>query len=141
MFNRRTIMAIVAGTSLLASVGFALAKNVHHNNGHDLLGAKLHQNGRHQVGKLGNDSVVAEVSNNKVVGMSAGSLLAQRVKSNKKMAGGSSDTIRVAANGPIRLAQADVYYGYCFDTGVDVYCYWYPAVDVVVTDPWAPSPY
>jgi hypothetical protein len=123
MFIRRTIMAIVAGTSLLANAGFALAKNVHHNNGHELLGAKVHQNGKHQVGKIGNDSVVAEVSNNKVVGMSAGNLPVQRLKSNKKMAESSSDTIRVAANGPIQLAQADVYYGYCFDTGVDVYCY------------------
>jgi hypothetical protein len=40
-------------------------------------------------------------------------------------------------NGEIRLAQAtDVYYGYCFDTGLDEYCYWYPASDVVVTDRW-----
>lgn len=141
MFNRRTVMAIVVGTSLLASAGFALAKNVHHNNGHNLLGAKLHQNGKHQIGKIGNDAVVAEVSNDKVVGMSAGSLPVQKLKSNKKMAGAASDTVQVAANGPIRLAQADVYYGYCFDTGLDVYCYWYSSVDVIVTDTWAPSPY
>jgi hypothetical protein len=46
--------------------------------------------------------------------------------------------VKLAANGPIQLAQADVYYGYCFDTGIDEYCYWYPSSDVVVTDPWAP---
>jgi hypothetical protein len=142
MFYRRTIMAIVAGMSLLTTAGFASAKNIHHNNGHNLLGAKLHQNGKHQVGKIGNDSVVVEINNDKVVGMSAGSLSVQRVKSDKKMAGSSSETVQVAANGPIRLAQAaDVYYGYCFDTGIDVSCYWYPAVDVVVTDPWVPYPY
>ena len=30
--------------------------------------------------------------------------------------------------------------GYCFDTGTDEYCYWYPATDVVVTDVWVPYP-
>jgi len=141
MLNRRTIVALVAGASLLATTGFAVAKNVHHNNGHNLLGAKLHQNGKHQIGKIGNNPVVAEVSNDKVIGMSAGSLQVKRVKSNKRMAG-ASDTVQVSANGPIQLAQtADAYYAYCFDTGIDVECYWYPATDVVVTDPWAPYPY
>ena len=140
MLNRRTVMAIAIGTSFLATAGFAVANNAHHNNGHNLLGAKLHQNGKHQIGKIGNDPVVAEVSSDKVVGMSAGSLPVQRVKSSKKMAS-SSDAVQVAADGPIRLAQADVYYGYCFDTGVDVECYWYPSTEVVVTDPWVPYPY
>lgn len=140
MLNRRTTMAIVIGASLLATAGLAVAKNVHHANGHNAVGAKLHQNGKHPIGKIGNDAVVAEVSNDKVVGMSAGSLPVQKVKSNKKMAS-ASDTVQVAADGPVRLAQADVYYGYCFDTGIDVYCYWYPSIDVVVTDVWVPSPY
>jgi hypothetical protein len=47
------------------------------------------------------------------------------------------DHLELAANGEIQLAQvADVYYGYCFDGGLDEYCYWYPAADVVVTDTW-----
>jgi hypothetical protein len=139
MLNRRTIVAIVVGTSLLTTAGFALAKNAHHNNGHNLLGEKVHKNGKHELGKIGKDSVVAEVSNDKVVGMSAGSLPVQKVKSSKKMAG--ADTTQVAANGPIKLAQVSDYYGYCFDTGIDVECYWYPATDVIVTDVWAPYPY
>jgi hypothetical protein len=138
MLNRRTIMTLVVSTSLLATAGLALAKNAHHNNGHNLLGEKLHKNGKHEVGKIGSNPVVAEVSNDKVIGMSAGNLPVQKVKSSKKMAG--ADTAQVAANGPIRLAQVADYYGYCFDTGVDVYCYWYPAADVIVTDPWAPYP-
>jgi hypothetical protein len=141
MFNRRTIMTLVISTSLLATAGFALAKNAHHNNGHNLLGGKLHQNGKHEVGKIGNNSVVAEVSNDKVVGMSAGNLPVQKVKSNKKMAGSAVDTVQIAANGPVRFAQVDGYYAYCFDSGIDVSCYWYPATDVIVTDPWAPYPY
>jgi hypothetical protein len=43
MLNRRTIVAIVVGTSLLTNAGFALAKNAHHNNGHNLLGEKSSQ--------------------------------------------------------------------------------------------------
>lgn len=139
MLNRRTMTALLVGASLFASAGLAAAKNAHHNNGHNLLGEKIHKNGKHEVGKIGNNSVVAEVSNDKVVGMSAGNLPVQKVKSSKKMAG--ADTTQLAANGTIRLAQATDYYGYCFDTGVDVYCYWYPATDVILTDPWAPYPY
>jgi hypothetical protein len=140
MLNRRTVMALAVGTSLLATAGLALAKNAHHGNGHNLLGEKIHKNGKHEVGKIGANSVIAEVSNDKVVGMSAGSLPVQKVKSNKKMAA-SGDTINVATSGTIQLAQLDAYsYGYCFDTGIDLYCYWYPSTDVVVTDPWAPYP-
>ncbi|WP_373852337.1 hypothetical protein [Bradyrhizobium sp.] len=139
MLNRRAIMTLVVSTSLLATAGLAVAKNAHHNNGHNLLGEKIHKNGKHEIGKIGNNAVVAEVSNDKVVGMSAGNLPAQKVKSSKKMAG--ADTTQVAANGPIKLAQVGDYYAYCFDTGIDVECYWYPATDVIVTDPWSPYPY
>ena len=57
----------------------------------------------------------------------------KKVKSSKKMA--ELDHLQTAANGEIQVAQvADVYYGYCFDTGLDEY--WYPASDVVLTDTW-----
>lgn len=142
MFTRRTIMTLVIGTSLLTGIGFAIAKNAHHNNGHNLLGAKIHKNGKHEVGKIGTNAVVAEVSNDKVTGMSAGNLPVKKFKSSKKMAGLNGDKLQVAANGALQLAQMDTYYyAYCFDTGVDFECYWYPATDVVVTDPWSPYPY
>jgi hypothetical protein len=139
MFNRRMVTALVVGASLFATAGLAVAKNAHHNNGHNLLGEKIHKNGKHEIGKIGSNSVLAEVSNDKVVGMSAGNLSVQKVKSSKKMA--DADATQVAANGPIRLAQATDYYGYCFDSGVDVSCYWYPVTDVIVTDAWVPYPY
>jgi hypothetical protein len=101
--------------------------------------AQAPSNWKTRNGKIGNNTVTAEVSNDKVVGMSAGSLPARKVKSNKKQANGDADILKIAANGPIQLAQVDVYYyGYCFDSGIDEYCYWYPASDVIVTDPWAP---
>jgi hypothetical protein len=137
MLNRRVLIGLVFSTSILMAGGIALAKNEHHNNGHNLLGEKINQNGNHEISKIGNNAVTAEISNKKVVGMSTGNLPVRKVKSNKKMAGVGFDHLQVAANGEIQLAQAvDVYYGYCFDTGLDEYCYWYPASDVVVTDTW-----
>jgi hypothetical protein len=137
MVNRRMLLSFVLSTSMVLAGGIALAKNQHHSNGHNLLGAKLNQNGKHEIGKIGNNAVAAEVSNKKVVNMSAGNLPARKVKSNKKMAGIELGDLKIAANGTIQLAQViDVSYGYCFDTGLDEYCYWYPASDVTVTDTW-----
>ena len=137
MFDRRILLGMIVSGTVLALAGLAFAKNEHHNNGHNLLGAKLNQNGKHEIGRIGNNAVTAEVNNKKVVNMSAGNLPARKVKSNKKMASGGFDHLQIAANGEVKVAQAaDVYYGYCFDVGLDEYCYWYPAVDVVVTDAW-----
>jgi hypothetical protein len=136
MIKRRTLLSLVASASLLVAGGVAVAKNQHHSNGHNLLGAKLNQNGKHEIAKIGNNSVTAEVNNKKVVNMIAGNLPARKVKSDKKMADIEFDHLKVAANGEIQVAQVDVTYGYCFDAGLDEYCYWYPAVDVVVTDTW-----
>src|SRR5438128_934163 len=126
MLNRRVLLSLVASAGVLAAGGIALAKNQHHNNGHNLLGAKLNQNGKHEIGKAGNATVTAEVSNKKVVNMSAGSLPMRKVKSKKKMAGLDLGSIQVAANGEIQLAQTVeiYYYGYCFDAGLEEYCYW-----------------
>jgi len=137
MVNRRMLLCLVLSTSMVLAGGIALAKNQHHSNGHNVLGAKLNQNGKHEIGKIGNNAVTAEVNNKKVVNMSAGNLPARKVKSNKKMAGVELDDLKIAANGTIQLAQVvDVSYGYCFDAGLDEYCYWYPASDVTVTDTW-----
>ena len=137
MSNGRTLLGVALSASMLVAGGIAIAKNAHHSDGHNLLGAKLNQNGKHEVGKIGNNSVTAEVTNKKVTNMSAGNLLARKVKSNKKMADVQFGGIKLAANGEIQLAQlVDVYYGYCFDVGIDEYCYWYPASDVVATDTW-----
>src|SRR6267378_2804304 len=85
-------MMTLAGT-------IALAKNQHHSNGHSLLGAKLNQNGKHEIGKIGNNAVTAEVNNKKVVNMSAGNLPARKVKSNKRMAGVEGRAVSRPARG------------------------------------------
>ena len=138
MLNRRHLLTVAAGIGVLSVGGFAFAKGPHkHMNGPNALGAKLKQNGKHEMGKAGKETVSAEVSNGKVVNMSAGSLPVKKVKSKKKMAGLDSGNIKLAANGDIQLAQVDVYYyGYGFDTGAEEVYYWYPAEYVVVTDSW-----
>jgi hypothetical protein len=137
MFSRRVLLSAVMAATLVAGGGIALAKNQHHHDGHAALGAKIHQNGKHEVGKIGNNTVTAEVSNNKVVNMAAGSLPAKKVKSKKKMASLTPGVVQVATTGGMQVAQADVYYyGYCFDTPDATECYWYPAEDVIITDGW-----
>ncbi len=135
MLKRRALLSLVIISACILGAGqIASAKNPHHMNGHNALGAKLNQDGKHEVGKAGKNAVSAEVKNKKVVSMSAGSLPVRKVKSSKKMA--AADNIKLAANGEFKVAQADIYYGYCFDDGVDEYCYWYTASDVIVTDTW-----
>lgn len=138
MLNRRSLVSALAIVSLLALHGVSFAKGPHkHANGHSLLGGKLKQNGKHDVGKAGKDTVTANVKDGKVVGMSAGSLPVKKVKTKQKMAGLEAANVKLAANGNIKLAQTDVYYyGYGFDTGTEEYYYWYPAEDVVITDTW-----
>lgn len=135
MLSRRLLLSFAfASICVVAAVHIAIAKNPHHVNGHNALGAKINQDGKHQIGTAGKSPVVAEVKGRKVVNMSAGNLPVRKVKSNKKMAG--MDATKLAANGEFKVAQADVYYAYCFDDGLDEYCYWYPASDVIVTDTW-----
>ena len=140
MVSRRTVLGLLATASVVASSGMALAKQEHHKNGHALLGAKLKKNGKHQVDKAGNATVTAEVNNGKVVGMTAtdpqkGNLPVRKVKSKKKMAAIDTGIVRVAATGDTpKLAQDVVYYyAWCFDDGIDLWCYWYQA-DVVIVD-------
>lgn len=138
MFSR--ILLVLAISASCAIGAGAIAKNSNHHNGHNALesDSKKHKDGKHQVGKHGKHTVFAEVKNQKVVGMSADGLMVRKVKSNKKMA--DLDRVRLAANGDFMIAQADVYYGYCFDytfdDGVDEHCYWYTADDVLVDDTW-----
>ena len=138
MLNRRRLLTAIAGIGVMSVGNLAIAKGPHkHMNGPNALGGKLKQNGKHEVGKAGKETVSAEVSNGKVVSMTAGSLPVKKVKSKKKMAGLDVGNIKLAANGNIQLAQVDVYYyGYGFDTGYEEVYYWYPAEYVIVTDGW-----
>jgi len=151
MTIRRALLAMLAGASLIVAGDLALARNndngkgpgekgehgnahkhMHmHKNGHNLLGAKIKQNGKHALGKFANRDVVAEVKDGKVTNMTAGDLPVKHVKTKMKMAALPSGIIPAAWGGSVQLAQYnDEYYGYCFDDGVDLDCYWYPASDI-----------
>jgi hypothetical protein len=142
MLSRRTVLDLLASCVFFVTAGTALAKNPHHKNGQSLLGAKLKQNGRHQIDTAGQATVSADVNGGKVTSMSAnhpqkGILPARKVKSNQKLAEMEAQRIHVAANaGDMQFAQAAVYYAWCFDDGLDQYCYWYPADVVIVDGSW-----
>ena len=114
------------------------AKHKHvHQNGHNALGAKLKQNGKHEVGKLGNRTVTADVENGKVKNMAAGDLPMKRVKTTMKMASVDVRALPVVAAAgviPAQFAVIDYYYGYCFDDGYDLTCYWYEPEEVYYSD-------
>jgi hypothetical protein len=141
MLSRRTVLDLLASCVFFVTAGTAIAKNPHHKNGQSLLGAKLKQNGRHQIDTAGQATVSADVNGGKVTSMSAnhpqkGNLPARKVKSSEKLAETEAQRIQVAANGDVQLAQAVVYYAWCFDDGLDQYCYWYPADVVIVDGSW-----
>ena len=105
-------------------------------NAHNLIGAKLKQNGKHVLEKLANRDVTADVRNGKVANMAAGDLPMKRVKTKQKMARIDNALIPAAWSG-LQLAQysgGSDYYGYCFDDGYEFTCYWYPAEDVEYAD-------
>ena len=136
MLQRRILMGLAVSATMVVVARKAFAKGPHrHHDGHALLGAKLKQNGKHEVAKAGKEIVMAEVNNGKVTAMSAGSLPVSKVKTTKKMASVPPNVHRVAA-GDMRLAQVEWYYGFCIDSLDYIDCYWYPASDVVITDGW-----
>src|SRR5262249_29854250 len=142
MLSRRTILDLMASCIFFTAADVAIAKNPHHKNGQSLLGARLKQNGRHQIDKAGQATVSAEVNNSKVTAMSAnhpqkGNLPARKVKSAQKLAEMEPKRIHTEATAEdVQLAQATIYYAWCFNDGLDEYCYWYPADVVIVDGSW-----
>lgn len=143
MLSRRMVLNMIAASAVVTAADAAPGKKHHHKNGHNLVKAKLKQNGRHQIDKAGQATVSADVTNGKVTGMSAahpqkGNLPARKVKTRQKLADMQPAHIRVAtADKGAQFAQVIEYqYGWCFDDGIDEYCYWYTADVVIVDTTW-----
>jgi hypothetical protein len=129
MINRRSALGLIASASTVAVPDFALAKEKHHLNGNALLGAKIKQSGKHKIHTAGKADVFAEVSNGKVVGVSAPGMQVKKVKTRQKLA----ETPGLILAG-MQVAQTDVYYyGYWVYDPVADYYYWFTS-DVVVVD-------
>src|SRR6516225_10038066 len=130
MINRRTALGLVASASAVGASRVAFAKEKHHLNGQALLGDKIKQNGKHKIHTAGKTDVFAEVSNGKVVGVSAAGMQVKKVKSRQKLAVTTPGLILTS----MHLAQTQVYYyGYWVYDPVADYYYWFPA-DVVIVD-------
>ena len=67
-----------------------------------------------------------------------GNLPTRKVKSRQKLAEIEPGYVHTAASAEdVQFAQAIVYYyAWCFDDGLDEYCYWYPADVVIVDTSW-----
>jgi hypothetical protein len=132
-FNRRVILGLIASASAVGASGVALARDKHHLNGHALLGGKLKQNGKHKIHTAGKTDVFAEVSNGKVVGVTAPGLQVKKVKTRQRLAGANSGLILAST----QLAQVtDYYYGYWVYDPVADYYYWFPADVIIVDSTW-----
>ena len=140
MISRRTILALITSIGTIAASGVALAKKQKkHQNGRALLSDNIKKNGKHKLHKAGKADVSVDVSNGKVVGLTAahptkGNLQVRKVKSRQKLA----DTQPAVIQTSMRMAQAaDWYYGWWFvDDEEDDWYYWFTADVVIVDETW-----
>jgi hypothetical protein len=128
----RLLATIVAICGLLAFVapGSAFAKTDHHKAGKEMLGDKIKTDGKHQIDKVGENSVSVNVSNGKVAGVivkhsKKGNVPVTKYKTHQKMA-------ETQGNQSARyiLVQEDLgttYIGFAFiDDYGDQQIYWFP---------------
>src|SRR5215831_14141796 len=86
MLHRRAVLSLIASASTFSGSQIVLAKEKHQLNGNALLGGKIKQNGKHKIHTAGKADVLAEVSNGKVVGVSAAGMQVKKVKTRQKLA-------------------------------------------------------
>ena len=135
MLKRRAVLGLLASATTLAATGAAVAKEKEkkHHDGNALLGEKIKQNGKHKIHSAGKKEVFAEVSNGKVVAITASGMQVKKVKSRKKLAEVNPGVILAG----MEVAQAEVfYYGYwVYDADYDYY-YWFTSDVVIVDTTW-----
>ena len=135
MLHRRAVLCLIASAGTISAPQIVLAKEKHHLNGNALLGAKIKQNGKHKIHTAGKADVFAEVSNGKVVGVSAAGMQVKKIKTRQKLAQYQSAPNLILAS--MQIAQADVYYyGYWVYDPVADYYYWFTSDVVVVDSTW-----
>jgi hypothetical protein len=140
---KKFIMSAVLVAFLIPAVTLVggQPKGRKHLAGMDLLGNKIHQNGKHELHKVGEHTVSANVSNGKITGVAVnhrtkGPVQVTKYKTDKKMAQAPSPYMAVstgmAAGATLaQLQYVTVWVGYAFyDDYGDEYIYWFP-VDAI----------
>jgi hypothetical protein len=109
------------------------AKGHKHYAGKDLIGEKIHQNGKHQIHEHGKFSTYVNVTNGKVAGVTVnhadrGDVPVTKYKTTKKMARGPSNGI-LRASYVVQDQYIDtVWIGYAYiDDYGEEQIYWFPA--------------
>ena len=141
MVRTHRLLCVVALIGSVALVGTALAGKKHHA-GHELLGKKIHQNGKHELHKVGEHTVFAHVSNGKIMGVTVehrtkGAVPVKKYKTDKKVVQANSRYLVMADTGTMtdatlaQLQYVTLWVGYAFsDEYGDEYIYWFP-VDLI----------
>jgi len=112
-----------------------------HQSGEALLGKKIHQNGKHELQKVGEQTVSANVSNGKITGVtvehrSNKAVAVRKYKTDKQMAQATPRYMTASSAMADELMLAQLQYvtawvGYAFyDDYGDEYIYWFP-VDAI----------
>ena len=140
---KKFIMSAVLIAFLIPGVALGAAQGggKKHRGGQELLGKKIHQNGKHELQKVGEHTVSANVSNGKITGVTVGhrtkgAVSVRKYKTDKKMAQANSlymaaDTGMVTDATLAQLQYVTAWIGYAFyDEYGDEYIYWFP-VDAI----------
>lgn len=131
---KRILIAFVAMTSLAFMADSVIAKGKHHHeNGAQLLGDRIHKNGRHKIGEKGAHQAFVDVKDNKITGFhvkgkNGGEVAVKKYKTSKKMAradGIMPASLMLAQSGTQYLGVTWIGYSY-FDEYGDEVIYWFP---------------
>jgi hypothetical protein len=141
MIRAHRFLFVVALIGSVALVGTAMAAKKPHD-GQKLLGNKIHQNGKHELHKVGKHTAYAHVSKGKITGVTVendakGAVPVTKYKTDKKMAEVSSRYLVRADTGTMtdatlaQLQYVTAYVGYAYyDEFGDEYIYWF-LVDLI----------
>ena len=132
-YTATAIVGVVALFALSVSVTAAPKAKGKHNNGQQLLGAKIKTNGRHTIDKKGEFTASVEVKNGKIAGLHVnhakkGEVAVKKYKTNKKMAQAVQSPYRNAAFVLVQdqyLGTTYIGYAYIDDYGYEE-IYWFP---------------
>ena len=131
MVHTRRVLTTILAIMCVLAFGSAFAKGHHHNNGAQLLGDRIKNNGQHMIHQVGEHKVFVQVSNGKVAGVNVkhskkSDVPVKKYKTKKKMV--QADGILLASYTLVQYQDIGMtYIGYSFiDEYGDEQIYWFP---------------